>query len=1127
MSLFQGEFPPLRGFQLLAHESLRDGARAGHKKQLVMAPTGSGKCLGPLTPVIMSDGSIKRACRVKAGDRLMGPDGKGRNVVGVNRGTGPLYRVIPTKGDAFTCNDVHLLSLVRTPGSDGINLPSGRHIGREESGPFFVEAQDLARANDTAKHCLKAWRPEAVDFESECTVHPIPPYILGLWLGDGTSRSSIITKPDGPVVQAWRDYAASIGCEVTQIKANGKCDGWRIKKSTHGHEHNHLHAALIGLGILGNKRIPQSYIMTTRQDRLELLAGLLDTDGSLLCGGYDFIQKEKQIADAVVFLCRSLGLAAYVSNQLKGIASTGFEAFYWRVSISGDCSIIPCRDPKKRAPARMQKKNHLVTGLRIKSVGIGPYVGFEIDGDRQFLLGDWQVTHNTILALNYIQQALKKGKRAMFVCDRKTLIAQTSNVAREVGLGYHGIIQANNPMMDLSRPFQIASAQTLMRRGWPQNMDVIVVDECFPGYTLVSTPDGPKRIDTLCNGDAVINTCGESNIVSCFKKVAFSTVKMRLSNGQEIECTPSHPFFTEMGWRPAGTLARGTRLFRVQDMPGLWAGDPAIHDQDGDTRGILGDGTRVQSSGVLRKILRQEIEEPNEQRRNTSETVGNLQAAWDQSCQKMGKWERNDPDSGINVGVARGIMGSGSRREDVQVVETGLPTSLQGGYSQRNIEGCGGAGREFPSITEAPGARPEEGCTPESPWVESLEVVEYPSGIDVFNLRVAGHPSYFAGGVLVHNCHAQYKTWVDYVTSDECNAHVLGLSATPFSTGLGRIFTNLINAATMHDLVNLGILVPMRIFSCRKPDMEGAETSGGEWTERAAEERELVIVGDVIREWTRFAENRKTIVFGATILHCEEMARQFNEAGIPAATFCADTPDDERARIIREFSFGNIRILISVEALAKGFDVKDIGCVCDCRPLRKSLSTAIQMWGRGLRSSPETGKEDCFLLDFSGNIIRFADDFSRIYFNGLDKLDDGEKLDKEIRKDEEKPIKACPKCGYKPMGKRCVGCGYEPEPKALIEQLPGEMTEIKLKNGKILAADKVELFCQLSTYVKSSSIADPEKREKRVMALYKAIANEWPPREMKAATAPEVQPKRATISKIKSIYTAWAHRKAS
>src|SRR5574337_2059742 len=94
-------------------------------------------------------------------------------------------------------------------------------------------------------------------------------------------------------------------------------------------------------------------------------------------------------------------------------------------------------------------------------------------------------------------------------------------------------------------------------------------------------------------------------------------------------------------------------------------------------------------------------------------------------------------------------------------------------------------------------------------------------------------------------------------------------------------------------------------------------------------------------------------------------------------------------------------VLISVEALAKGFDVKDVECVCDCRPLRKSLSTAIQMWGRGLGSSPETGQTDCYLLAFSGNIIRFAADYSEIFCEGLDALDAVEKLDKAIRRDDE------------------------------------------------------------------------------------------------------------------------------
>ena len=217
------------------------------------------------------------------------------------------------------------------------------------------------------------------------------------------------------------------------------------------------------------------------------------------------------------------------------------------------------------------------------------------------------------------------------------------------------------------------------------------------------------------------------------------------------------------------------------------------------------------------------------------------------------------------------------------------------------------------------------------------------------------------------------------------NATVIGLSATPFSPGLGKIFTNLVNATTMHNLTQAGVLVPMKIFSCRKPDMEGAETKGGEWTEKAAEEREMAIVGDVVQDWGRYAQNRKTIIFGATIAHCKEIARQFLASGVMAAVFTSETTAKEREALLEEYRKPDsyLKILISVEALAKGFDVPDVGCVCDARPLRKSLSTAIQMWGRGLRSSPETGKKDCLLLDFSGNIIRFFEDFNDVYFNEI------------------------------------------------------------------------------------------------------------------------------------------------
>ena len=459
----------------------------------------------------------------------------------------------------------------------------------------------------------------------------------------------------------------------------------------------------------------------------------------------------------------------------------------------------------------------------------------------------------TVLALNIIKNTLDKGRRAMFLCDRKTLISQTSKVAQSVGLGHHGIIQAQNPMFDMSRLFQIASCQTLMRRGWPQDIDVLVVDEA----------------------------------------------------------------------------------------------------------------------------------------------------------------------------------------------------------------------------------------------------------------------------------HTQYKTWVDYVTSDACKARVIGLSATPFSAGLGKIFTNLINAATMAELTDQGILVPMRIFSCHKPDMTGAETSGGEWTDKAAEAGELILIGDVITEWTRYAKDLKTIVFGPTIKYCEELAGKFRETGVGSAVFCADTLDDERTRILDEFSRrdSKIRVLVSVEALAKGFDVPDVECVCDCRPLRKSLSTAIQMWGRGLRSSKDTGKSECILLDFSGNVIRFADDFSDVFYNGLSKLNDGEKLDKDVRKDEDNEPRACPSCGFMPMGKRCLQCGFQPTPRALVEHLPGEMHEVRLANGKVLAPDEVNLYAQCATYAKQYS--EPEKQKGRAAHLFRDITGKWPPSGFTPETAPDVEPTRNTLNKIKALRIAFLNRRTA
>lgn len=377
--------------------------------------------------------------------------------------------------------------------------------------------------------------------------------------------------------------------------------------------------------------------------------------------------------------------------------------------------------------------------------------------------------------------------------------------------------------------------------------------------------------------------------------------------------------------------------------------------------------------------------------------------------------------------------------------------------------------------------------------------------------------------VVIDEAHTQLKAWTEHI--QKCKAAVIGLSATPFSPGLGRMFTNLVNAATMHQLIEQGILVPLRVLSCTPTDMVGAATAGGEWTDEAAAERGMQIAGDVVVEWVKFGENRKTIVFGATIAHCEELCRKFQEVGVAAAVFTSHTTEAERKVLLDEFRQhdATLRVLISVEALAKGFDVPDVSCVVDCRPLRKSLSTAIQMWGRGLRGSPETGKTDCLLLDHSGNIHRFRKDFENIFHNGLDALDAGEKLDKAIRRDEdEKESKGCPACGYKPFFKVCMACGHEHKAQSLVEHVPGEMQEVRIGKTKY-ADDRRHLWEQACSYARGHSA--PERQQGRASHIYKSITGAWPPREWRVDNTPTVPITRAVMNKIKANNIAFAKRK--
>lgn len=458
-----------------------------NKLGIINCIMGSGKCLGKDTPIIMFDGTIKMVQDIIVGDKLLGPDGKSRNVLSTTQGQDNLYKVTPTKGDAYVTNSVHLLSLKMTSGvNHNMTLFDGTKLLKDTKGPIFVETETYYKSN-TSKEVLKAWRPDVVEFEHTGQPLTIPPYILGLWLGDGSSKQPELTSIDTEIVSEFENYAKTIGCKIKNISPINKAPTYFLSKDIS--KINRFMKALREYNLIGNKHIPLDYKTASIKDRLELLAGLLDTDGHLSKGCFEFIQKNKTLANDVLFLCRSLGLAAYITKCGKSISSIQFTGTYYRVSISGKCEIIPTRLPRKQATQRKQKKNVLLTSIKVEPVGYGNYYGFSIDGDRQFLLGDWQVTHNTLMAaatLSY-HLSLDSRNKALFVVYDRNILYQTIKNFEKYGFN---VSQFGDGVKDLSGDIVVAVINSLNNIEKPKEVlkyvTFVICDEAHHGKSKSS-----------------------------------------------------------------------------------------------------------------------------------------------------------------------------------------------------------------------------------------------------------------------------------------------------------------------------------------------------------------------------------------------------------------------------------------------------------------------------------------------------------------------------------------------------------------------------------------------------------------------------------------------------------------
>jgi hypothetical protein len=206
--------------------------------------------------------------------------------------------------------------------------------------------------------------------------------------------------------------------------------------------------------------------------------------------------------------------------------------------------------------------------------------------------------------------------------------------------------------------------------------------------------------------------------------------------------------------------------------------------------------------------------------------------------------------------------------------------------------------------------------------------------------------------IIVDECHTVTETTKRRLGKRD--TITIGLTATPFTKGLGLLYDAMVNVTTTDELIARGYLSPYRIFAASEPNMEGVKVVAGEWEEGETSKRAMEVVGDCVAEYIKHGDGRKFICSAVDTAHVDEIQRQFMAAGIQCAAYTYKVDDTEREQIVAEFrkpdSF--IRGLITVTAASKGFDVPDIGVVIMARPLRKSLAEHIQFFGRGLRAHP-------------------------------------------------------------------------------------------------------------------------------------------------------------------------------
>ena len=370
--------------------------------------------------------------------------------------------------------------------------------------------------------------------------------------------------------------------------------------------------------------------------------------------------------------------------------------------------------------------------------------------------------------------------------------------------------------------------------------------------------------------------------------------------------------------------------------------------------------------------------------------------------------------------------------------------------------------------------------------------------------------------------HARAKTYQAVIDAYP-DATIIGLTATPVrgdGRGLGNIFTTMIEAPQIPDLIKLGHLVGTKVYApVDKNVAKGVKTQSGDYVVSALSARMNTdaLVGDVVADWLKHGERRKTVAFAVDVAHSVAIKTAFLEFGVRCEHLDGSTPKGERDEILARLKCGETEVISNCMVLTEGWDMPEVGCIILARPT-KQMGLFRQMIGRGLR--PAEGKSDCIILDHSGAVYRHGLPEDRVEWSlQTDQRAENPTQAKRDRGDAPK-LTECPGCKVVMVTPPpCVHCGWMPTPRARDRDfLDGELGLVvggKAQEPRYSEGERQMFFQELRAVAQMRGYKKGWAAHK-----FKEKFGTFPP--WAYDTLAPITPTDATLRWIKSRNIAWA-----